>query len=82
MGFLKKNYEKIVLVVVLLGLTAASCLLPFIISAKREALESQRVNTKANVKPLPPPDMTVEEAALQRGHRRRSCWTSRTSTIC
>src|SRR5580698_723559 len=66
MEFLKKNYEKVVLVVVLLGLTIASCLLPVIISAKRAALESQRINTTANVRPLPPPDMSMEEAALQR----------------
>jgi hypothetical protein len=66
MEFLKKNYEKIVLVVVLLGLTAASCLLPIIISEKRKALEEKRTNTKARVTPLPAPDMTMENAALQR----------------
>ena len=53
MEFLKKNYEKVVLGVVLLGWTIAACLLPFIISAKRASLEEQRVSTKPKVKELP-----------------------------
>ncbi len=66
MEFIKKNYEKVVLGVVLLGLTIAACLLPFIISAKREALENERKNSKPHVKELPPVDMTLEDSALQR----------------
>ncbi len=66
MEFIKKNYEKIVLGVVLLALTVAACLLPVIISGKRSALENQRKNSKPKVKELPPLDMTLEDSALQR----------------
>src|SRR5579859_2664382 len=65
MEFLKKNYEKILLAVVLLGLTIAACLLPFIISSKRAALE-QVVQRPPRPKELPPLDMSVEDAAMQR----------------
>jgi hypothetical protein len=67
MDFLKKNYEKIVLVIVLLGLVAALVLLVIIIPQKQGHLEELRnglLNPKVN--PLPPIDMTVENAALQR----------------
>ena len=66
MEFLKKNYEKVLLGVVLLGLTIAACLLPFYISAKRAGLEEKRVSTKPKVKELAPLNMTLEEAAIQR----------------
>jgi hypothetical protein len=66
MDFIKKNYEKIVLGVVLLGLTIAACLLPFIISEKRTSLEEKRVQKKPNVKPLANLDTTIEDAAFQR----------------
>lgn len=66
MEFLKKNYEKVVLGVVLLGLTIAACLLPFIISAKRASLEEKRVSTKPKVKELPPLDLALEDSAIQR----------------
>lgn len=66
MEFFKKNYEKIVLVVVLLGLTVAACALPFIISSKRAALDNLIVNTVPHPKPLPKLDMSLEDTALQR----------------
>src|ERR1700758_3094013 len=67
MEFLKKNYEKVVLGVVLLGLTVAVCLLPIIISTKREKLHevsSSLINHK--IKELPPLELAALEAALQR----------------
>lgn len=67
MEFLKKNYEKILLAVVLLGLTAAVVFLLIYIPAHQEKLKSNReglVNQK--VKPLDPLDTQLEEAALQR----------------
>lgn len=66
MDLIKKHYEKVLLGVVLLGLTVAVVMLPFIISAKRTDLETQRVNSVPRPKPLPPLDMNVEDAALQR----------------
>jgi hypothetical protein len=66
MDLIKKHYEKVLLGLVLLGLTAAVVMLPFIISAKRADLELKRVNSIPRPKPLPPLDMTLEDAALQR----------------
>lgn len=65
MEFIKKNYEKVLLAVVLLGLTLAACLLPFIISAKRAKLESY-IQREPHPKDLPPVDMAMENTALQR----------------
>jgi hypothetical protein len=66
MDLIKKHYEKVLLGVVLLGLTVAVVLLPFIISAKRADLEQKRVNSVPRPKPLTPLDMAVEDTALQR----------------
>ena len=67
MDFLKKNYEKIVLVIVLLGLVAALVLLVIIIPQKQSHLEELRNGLlNPHVNPLPALDMTVENAALQR----------------
>lgn len=65
MEFLKKNYEKVLLAVVLLGLTVAACLLPVIISHKRSVLEGY-IAKEPHPKELPPVDMAAEDAALQR----------------
>ncbi len=67
MDFLKKNYEKILLVLVLLGLTAAVVFLLIYIPEKQQQLKDMReglVNQK--VKPLDPLDTQPEETALQR----------------
>ena len=67
MDFLKKNYEKILLVLVLLGLTAAVVCLLIYIPVKQQRLKDMReglVNQK--VKPLDPLDTQSEETALQR----------------
>jgi hypothetical protein len=66
MEFLKKNYEKVLLGVVLAGLTLAVCALPFIINAKRAALTEIRKTLTPHPAPLDPLVMTNEEAALQR----------------
>src|SRR3954452_9847109 len=67
MDFLKKHYEKVLLGLVLLGLTIAVALLPFLISGKRANLQAERekiLNPK--IKELPPLEMAREEAAMQR----------------
>jgi hypothetical protein len=66
MDFLKKNYEKILLVIVLLGLIAALVLLLLIIPQKQNHLEELRQGLlNPNVKPLPALDMSLENSALQ-----------------
>jgi len=67
MEFLKKNYEKVLLGVVLLGLTAGVASLPIIISNTREKLDKvkgQELNRP--VQPLKPVQTNLEVAALQR----------------
>jgi len=66
MEFLKKNYEKILLAVVLLVLTVAACALPFVISSKRAALDNMVTTTVPHPKELPKVDMSLEDRALQR----------------
>lgn len=67
MEFLKKHYEKVLLSVVLVGLTVAAAWLPIMVSSVRQALQdatSGYVNPK--VKPLPALDLTTNEMALKR----------------
>ncbi|MDB6108645.1 MAG: hypothetical protein JWR69_395, partial [Pedosphaera sp.] len=67
MELLKKHYEKVVLGVVLLGLTVAVALLPVILGSKRAKLtEMHDVLTHPKIKELPPLDLALPEAALQR----------------
>jgi hypothetical protein len=67
MEFLKKNYEKVLLGLVLLGLGVAVALLPFIISSKRTELDSARNElTNPKIKELPALEMAREDAAIQR----------------
>jgi len=66
MDLIKKHYEKVLLGVVLLGLTVAVVMLPFIINKKREDLAAKQANMVPRPKPLPPLDMTLEDTALQR----------------
>lgn len=67
MEFLKKHYEKVILGVVLLGLTAGLAFLPFKIANERMQLEEQR-NRILTVRPkeLEPPDTERTEAVLKR----------------
>ncbi len=67
MDFLKKNYEKVLLGVVLLGLAVAAAFLPFKIASEKQKLEDMR-NTliHPNVKPLTNLDLTVPDGVLKR----------------
>jgi hypothetical protein len=67
MDFLKKNYEKVLLGVVLLGLTIAVASLPFIISSARQKIEDA-ANQQLHpvIKPLPDLDTKLEDDVLQR----------------
>jgi hypothetical protein len=67
MDFLKKNYEKILLGVVLLGLAVAVGSLPIKINSEKADLEQKKLTvTSVHVVPLPSLDMTLPDAALQR----------------
>ena len=67
MEFLKKNYEKVLLGAVLLGLAVAVGFLPFLISSQKQALKELEESVRpANVKPLTNIDLTVAQAALKR----------------
>jgi hypothetical protein len=67
MDFLKKNYEKILLGVVLIGLAVAVASLPFKISADKTMLEDKRMNLiHPKVKPLTNLNLSASEATLKR----------------
>jgi hypothetical protein len=67
MEFLKKNYEKLLLGIVLLGLAGAVACLPFLIASENEKLKkAAEVVTNPRVKPLTNLDLTVPELALKR----------------
>src|ERR1700677_2505785 len=67
MELLKKHYEKILLGVVLLGLTVGAASLQWVISNERAGLEahSEAVLSRP-VEPLPPLDISSEQATLDR----------------
>ena len=63
---LKKHYEKIILVLVLLGMAAALAYLPFKIRDEREELERMRIsNFNKQVKPLEAINMEDNQAVLE-----------------
>lgn len=66
MEFLKNNYEKVILSVVLLGLAVAAALLPIWVSNEKRALEDieNQIITQ-RPKELKPLDLSTNEAALQ-----------------
>jgi hypothetical protein len=67
MDFLKKNYEKVLLGAVLLGLAVAVAFLPFKISSERKSLEDMSQSlTRPKVKELTNLDLTLPQKALQR----------------
>lgn len=67
MEFLKKNYEKLLLGLILLGLAAAVGFLPFFISTQRQALQDLEDSVRpANVKPLTNLDLTIADGSLKR----------------
>src|ERR1039457_3334672 len=67
MQFLKKNYEKILLGLVLVGLVVAVVFLLFLVSSEKQRLEELR-NSIINrpVKPLEAPVLTAQEGLIQR----------------
>lgn len=67
MDFLKKNYEKLLLGIVLLGLAVAVGFLPFVIASQKQSLDDVRRSVRAvNVKPLTNLDMSLPGLALKR----------------
>jgi hypothetical protein len=67
MDFLKKNYEKVLLGVVLLGLAVAAAFLPFKIASEKQKLEDMRNQLiHPNVKPLTNLDLTMPDGVLKR----------------
>jgi len=67
MDFIKKNYEKIVLGVVLLGLVGALVFLPFLIAGdQQKQKEMSEGIIHGKVLPLPALDMSRQDGVLQR----------------
>jgi hypothetical protein len=67
MEFIKKNYEKIILSIVLLGLVGVLALMPGIISADQEKMkEVQSIINPKKPEPLPPLDLSRQQAAMER----------------
>src|SRR6266545_4950399 len=67
MDFLKKHYEKVLLGVVLLGLVVSAAFLPLMIAGERTSLRDMADKIiNRPVKPLPPVDLTKQEALLRR----------------
>src|SRR5215831_12762933 len=67
MQFIKKNYEKILLGLVLVGLVAVALFSIFLVSSERQKQEDRRTQILIRpVTPLPPPDLSTNEASLKR----------------
>lgn len=67
MDFIKKNYEKVLLGAVLLGLAVAAAFLPFKISSEKQNLESLTTSVLTpRVQPLTNVDLTAAQQALKR----------------
>ena len=65
MDFIKKNYEKIILSVVLLGVVGALVALPFVIQQDKEDTTAMVTSvTSPKVKPLDPLDLTAQNNLL------------------
>jgi hypothetical protein len=67
MDFIKKNWEKVLLGVVLLGLAVAVAFLPLKIASEKELMQETRNRIlNPQIKPLPPVDLTLAQASLKR----------------
>jgi hypothetical protein len=67
MDWLKKNYEKLILGVVLVVALGAVAAVPILISRTRTELDNQRNSIlRRPIKPLPPLDLAPQEAVVQR----------------
>jgi hypothetical protein len=68
MQFLKKNYEKILLAVVIVAALGVVAFLPILVSQQKQKLDDLENNVRPkHPKPLPPLDLAPEDALLQRG---------------
>lgn len=71
MDFVKKNWEKILLGVILVGLLVAVGFLPLKIASEKQNLVEIRVGYETRtVAPIPPPDLSEAEKALERTRER------------
>lgn len=67
MEFIKKNYEKIILSIVLLGLVGVLALMPGIISSDQAKMaEVTSILNPKKPEPLPPLDLSRQQAAMER----------------
>ena len=67
MDFIKKNYEKVLLGAVLVGLTVAAALLPLMIANERRGLDDKRTQIlNPNIQPLQPLDVSQASNLLRR----------------
>src|SRR5690348_7681422 len=68
MQFLKKNYEKILLAVVVVAALCVVAFLPILVSQQKKKLnDTENQVIPRNPKPLPPLDLAAQDAMLQRG---------------
>ncbi len=67
MEYIKKNYEKIILSLVLLAMVGVLVLMWFVISADKQKMEERKLTyLGGKAQPLPDLDMTQEDAAMTR----------------
>ena len=67
MSFIKKNYEKVLLGAVLLGLVGSLLFLPYVIARDKQQQDDQKNSlTHPAVKPVKPVDMSLETNVLNR----------------
>jgi len=69
MQFLKKNYEKIILGVVVLAAIGLVASLPFMVSGEKQKLQEQEaIVIRPNLTPLPTLDLSKEDEFISRAH--------------
>jgi hypothetical protein len=66
MEFIKKNYEKVILGAVLLGLVAVLAFMPFVISYDQQKTRELPGIITRKPDPLPPLDLSAQQSALDR----------------
>jgi hypothetical protein len=70
MDFIKKNWEKVLLGVVLVGLAVAVAFLPLKIASEKQKLDDVRQTIlNPQVTPLPPADLSAAKTSLQRSEK-------------
>jgi hypothetical protein len=83
MQFIKKNYEKILLGLVLFGLVAAAALLPLLVAGEKAGLDEERnkiINRQP--KPLPPLELARYDVALKQADTPLGLDFSSTNKLC